>query len=334
MKAAVFHGPRDVRCEEIPRPALEDGEVLVRVRACGICGSDLHTYHHGMLMELGSPVDSGHVLGHEFSGEIAEIKGDIPGKKVGDRVIAIGVGGNAEYVRIPKSMTGTLLTFDESVDFNDVATTEPLACSLHAMRLSDAKDDETHVIIGAGIIGLGILQCLKATTSARVVVVDLSDARLENAKSLGADITLNARNTDVVAALCEEAKASGDSVERVDCGPVDVVYDCAGMGKNFTGTSVVEQALNIVRVGGKVVVIALFEKNLDMDFNLIVKKGIQVLGSRAWTMPEFVEAFELIKTGAINRKPLVSHVYSLDQSSEAYEMQLAANEAIKVVLSP
>lgn len=334
MKAAVFHGPRNVRCEDIAMPTLEEGDVLVRVRACGICGSDLHTYHHGMLMELGSPVESGHVLGHEFSGEIVEINGEVPGKNVGDRVIAIGVGGNAEYVRIPKAMTGTLLSFDETVDFNEVSTTEPLACSLHAMRLSDAKDEETHVIIGAGIIGLGILQCLKATTSATVVVVDLSDARLENAKALGADITLNARNTDIVAALSADANDKDRHSASIECGPVDVVYDCAGMGKNFTGVSVFEQALNIVRVGGKVVVIALFERNLDIDFNLVVKKGIQVIGSRAWSMEEFVEAFELIKSGQINRKPLVSHVYSLDDSSEAYEMQLAANEAIKVILTP
>jgi threonine dehydrogenase-like Zn-dependent dehydrogenase len=96
MKAAVFHGPGDVRFEHVATPELEDGEVLIRVRACGICGSDLHTYRHGLFPELGLPIEKGRILGHEFSGEVAEVRGDVPGVSVGDRVTTVGVGGNAE----------------------------------------------------------------------------------------------------------------------------------------------------------------------------------------------------------------------------------------------
>ena len=95
MKAAVFHGPQDVRFEEIDAPALADGDVLLRVKACGICGSDLHTYKHGMFQQLGNPIEQGRVLGHEFSGEVIATGGPIPGVNLGDRVTSIGVGANA-----------------------------------------------------------------------------------------------------------------------------------------------------------------------------------------------------------------------------------------------
>lgn len=334
MKAAVLHGPRDVRFEEIAKPELQEGDVLLRVRACGICGSDLHTYSQGMLLELGNPLESGRVLGHEFSGEVVEMKGEVPGINVGDRVIAVGIGANAEYVRIPKEMTGTLLSFDESVAFSEVATTEPLACSLHAAKQGDAKDGETHVIMGAGIIGLGILQCIKSRSSAKVIVIDLSDTRLGVAERIGADRTINARNINVVEELVPGFDVAEQSLLYGLPGTVDAVYDCAGMGKDFKGTSVLEQALSIVRENGKVVVVALFERDLYIDFNVVVRKGIQVRGSWAWTMKEFIESFDLIRSGEIDRKSLVSHTFPLESASEAYETQSAAEEAVKVVFSP
>lgn len=334
MKAAVFHGPRDVRFEDIDKPELRKGDVLLRVKACGICGSDLHTYRHGMFLQLGDPLESGRVLGHEFSGEIAEINGDLPGLKVGDRVVTVGMGANAEYVRIPRSMTSTLLPFDESISFVEAATTEPLATSLHAANLGDAKDDETHVIMGAGIIGLGILQCIKARSSAKVIMVDLSDRRLEKAAELGADRTINAGEVNIIDALAGSHEMNDDNLLDAVKGSVDTVYDCAGMGKNFKGMSVLEQALSIVRENGKVVVVAVFEQNITLDYNLIVRKGIQVFGSWAWSMDEFIESTDLIRSGKINRKPLVSHTFPLEEASEAYETQLIAEEAIKVVFTP
>jgi len=334
MKAAVFHGPRDIRFEEVEKPTLKDGDVLLRVRACGICGSDLHTYNHGLFLDLGSPVKKGRILGHEFSGEVAETGGHIPGVRVGDRVVTVGIGGNAEYIRIPKSSVGMLQPFDESVSFVEAATTEPLATSLHAANLGNAEDGETHVIIGAGIIGLGILQCIKASSSAKVVVVDLSDRRLAMAAELGADGTINARETDVMEALAGDVALSEENLLGELQGSVDTVYDCAGMGKNFKGTSVLQQALTIVKPNGAVVVVAVFEQNVTIDYNIIVRKGIKVLGSWAWSMDEFVESAKLIASGKIDRKPLVSHTFSLEDASEAYETQLLAEEAIKVVFTP
>ncbi|MEK9820838.1 MAG: zinc-binding dehydrogenase [Gammaproteobacteria bacterium] len=334
MKAAVFHGPRDVRCEDIEKPELATGDVLLRVKACGICGSDLHTYRHGLFQQLGNPTETGRVLGHEFSGEVVATGGDIPGVCIGDRVTTVGMGANAEYIRIPSTMTSTLLPFNDTISHVEAATTEPLATSLHAANLGAAEDGETHVIMGAGIIGLGILQCIKARANAEVIVVDLSDKRLAKAEELGADRTLNARDTDIVASLAGSQGFSEETLLNETAGSVDVVYDCAGMGKNFEGTSVLEQSLNIVRENGRVVVVAVFEKALTLDWNLVVRKGIRIAGSWAWTMDEFIESARLIASGEIDRKPLISHTFPLEQASEAYETQLMAEEAIKVVLTP
>ena len=333
MKAAVFHGPRDVRFEEIDKPILAVGEVLLKVGACGICGSDLHTYRHGMFLQLGSPVDSGRVLGHEFSGEVVEINGDVPGVSIGDRVTTVGMGGNAEYIRISAEMATTLVPINDDISYVEAATTEPLATSLHAANLGAPADGETHVIIGAGIIGLGILQCIKAHSTAKVIVADLSDKRLAKAEELGADQVINVRDSALTEFLSGDHLISENLLSGTT-GGVDVVYDCAGMGKNASGPSVLEQALSIVRQNGKVVIVAVFEQDITLDYNIIVRKGVQVHGSWAWEMDEFIESARLIASGKIDRKPLVSHTFALEQASEAYETQLVAEEAIKVVFTP
>ncbi len=331
MKAAVFHGPGDVRFEEVDKPVLQDGDVLIRVHACGICGSDLHTYRHGMFLDLGTPIESGRILGHEFAGVVAETGGDVTGVQVGDRVVTVGIGANAEYIRIPKAGVGMLQPFDESISFIEAATTEPLATSLHAAKLGSPEDHEHHLVIGAGIIGLGILQCIKALSTAKVTVVDLSDRRLGMARELGADEVINAGQVDLVETLIGEASAN---LLSAPAGSIDKVYDSAGMGKNFKGPSVLEQALKIVKPEGTVVVVAVFEQDIAIDPNIIVRKGIRLLGSWAWTMEEFIESSQLIASGKIDRKPLVSHTFGLEQASDAYETQLKAEEAVKVVFTP
>lgn len=334
MKAAVFHGPGDVRFEEVARPELEEGDVLIRVRACGICGSDLHTYRHGLFPDLGTPVASGRILGHEFAGEVAETGGEVPGVQPGDRVVTVGIGANAEYIRIPRASVPLLQPFDESISFVEAATTEPLATSLHAVKLAAPADGEHHLVIGAGIIGLGILQCIKALSAAKVTVVDLSDTRLAKATELGADEVINAGAVDLVATLTGSTADTSEDLLGAPTGSVDTVYDSAGMGKNFKGPSVLEQALDIVRPEGCVVIVAVFEQNVAIDPNVIVRKGIRLLGSWAWNMAEFIESSRLITSGEIDRKPLVSHTFPLEQARDAYETQLRAEEAVKVVFTP
>lgn len=334
MKAAVFYGPLDVRFAEVDKPVLNPGEALLRVRACGICGSDLHTYRHGMFLDLGAPAGDGRILGHEFSGEIAEINGEISGLKVGDRVVTVGMGGNAEYLKITAEMTERILTVPDHISFEEAATNEPLATSIHAVNLAKPQDEECIVIMGAGIIGLGILQCIKAMSSAEVIVVDLSDKRLGKAKSLGADVIINASVSDTVSTIIELKGATALNLVEAQQANVDTVFDCAGAGKNSSGPSVLEQSLAVLKQNGKAIVVAVFEKRVEIDYNIVVRKGIQLFGSWAWTAEEFAQSMELISSGKIDRKPLISHRFSLEASSEAYNTQLNAEEAVKVILVP
>jgi 2-desacetyl-2-hydroxyethyl bacteriochlorophyllide A dehydrogenase len=334
MKAALFHGPRDVRFGETDKPVLNKGEALLRVRACGICGSDLHTYRHGLFLQLGAQVTEGRILGHEFSGDIVEINGTIQGLAVGDRVVTVGMGGNAEYLKITPEMMPLVIPIPNQVSFEEAATTEPLATSLHAVNLANPRDDETLVIIGAGIIGLGVLQCIKAVSKARVIVVDLSDKRLAMATSLGADKVINAGGGDLVATIFELTGSQRLNLVETSVGNIDTVFDCAGAGKNSSGASVLEQSLAMVKQNGKVIVVAVFEKNLEIDCNIIVRKGIRLLGSWAWVPEEFVQAVDLISSGKVDRKPLITHSFPLERASDAYETQLKAEEAIKVMFIP
>lgn len=334
MKAAVFHGPQDVRFEEIDAPTLADGDVLLRVKACGICGSDLHTYKHGMFQQLGNPIEQGRVLGHEFSGEVIATGGPISGVSLGDRVTSIGVGANAEYLRIPKERVAMLLPIGDKISYAEAATTEPLATSLHAANLANGQDNEIHLVVGAGIIGLGILQCIKASSNAQVIVADLSEKRLAKAAELGADQVIDVRSTPLVEALDGGSNFSEATLLDANIGTIDTVYDCAGMSKHFQGSSVLEQALTVVKENGKIVVVAVYEQSPNLDYNQIVRKGIQLMGSWAWSMEEFKIAADLIRKGEIDRQPLISHEFSLEQASEAYETQLRAETAIKVMFTP
>jgi threonine dehydrogenase-like Zn-dependent dehydrogenase len=117
-------------------------------------------------------------------------------------------------------------------------------------------------------------------------------------------------------------------------GKVDAVYDCAGVAKGFEGTSVLAQATSIIKEDGKVIIVAVFEKQPEIDWNLVVRKGIRIFGSWAWSPEELVRASRLIGSGEIDRKPLVSHTFSLEDAAKAYETQLQEEEAIKVVLTP
>jgi len=334
MKAAVFHGPRDIRVEEVAVPELERGEVLLKVHACGICGSDLHAYQHGMFESLSMPVETGRVLGHEPSGVVVDINGEVPGIRIGDRVSASSIGGNAEFLRIPLLRMDTLTRIPTGVSFEEAATVEPLATSLHAVNRAAPEDGETHVIMGAGIIGLGILQVLKATAGVKTIVVDLSDKRLDMAQKLGADKIINAAREDAFGKVLEMTGTEEMTYLTAPTGMADTVFDCAGLPFGFTGTPVLQQAISMVKQNGKVVIVALFEKFAEIDHNIVVRKGITLLGSWAWTAEDFHRSMDMIGSGRIDRKALITHRFPLDRTREAYETQLKADEAVKILIKP
>lgn len=329
MKAAVFYGARDVRVEEVETPKLEGGDVLVRVRASGICGSDLHPYRNA------APRESGRIDGHEFSGDITELGREVEGLKVGDRVTAISFGANAEYIRIPAVMRPIVIPLPPEVSYEEAATNEPLANSIHIVNLANPTDEDTIVIMGAGAIGLGVLQVLKLRCSAKVIVIDLADKRLAMAQELGAEAVINAGREDPYQKILEMTGSTTISfMENMPAGNVDTVCDCAGWLAEDTGTPPLQQALLMLKQRGKVIEHSIFEKPPEVNYFLLARKEIKLLGSWGWSLEEFVQALELIRSGKVDRKPLITHEFPLDRVKEAYETSLKYEEAIKVVIKP
>ncbi len=329
MKAAVYHGPRDVRVEEIERPTPAPGEILVRVAACGICGSDLHTYRYGLFEDLGRVIEGrpGRVMGHEFAGVVAEVGPDVSGVEVGQRIGGIGRGAYAEYV-IVEVAERSLHPLPDHVSFEEAATLEPLATSIHGVGLAAPKAGETVVILGAGIIGLGALQVLEATTEARAIVVDGWPERLRMARDLGADHVVDFTTGDPVEQVL--ALVGEQEVPRLGYrgGNVDAVLDCAGAPNSS------QQGLEMLKQeSGRLVLVALFEHPGPLDRNQLVRKHVSLQGSWAWNTADFRRALDLVAGGRIDRKPLVSHQFPLDQAAEAFALQ-ETGRAIKVLVKP
>jgi 2-desacetyl-2-hydroxyethyl bacteriochlorophyllide A dehydrogenase len=226
MKAAVFYGKHDLRIEEleIPEKLTADG-VLLKVKACGVCGTDMHIFDGD---EGAAATPSGTVLGHEFAGEVVAVGDDVKSVKVGDRVCVdpnwlcntcdfcrggighfcesmkgIGTtinGGFAEYCAVPESQ---VYKFGESISYAEAAMTEPVACCLHGIDMSDIKAGDTVAVIGGGMIGLLMLQLAKLSGAAKLILIEPIEEKRRIAERLGADITIDPINEDVMEKLRE-----------------------------------------------------------------------------------------------------------------------------------
>jgi threonine dehydrogenase-like Zn-dependent dehydrogenase len=330
MKAAVYYGPRDIRIEEVPTPVPGPNDLLVAVKACGICGSDLHTYRYGIFEDLGREIEGqdGRLMGHEFSGIVAEVGSEVTGVKVGDRLAGIGRGAYSEYVLVEVA-DRSYHPLPDHVGFEEAATFEPFATSLHGVGLAAPKTGETVVIMGAGIIGLGAVQAIRAQTSGvRVIVVDGTQSRLDMARQVGADDVVNFKQGDPVEQVL--SLVGEQEVPRLGYrgGNVDAVIDCAGaVNSSQQGLQMLKQE------DGRLVLVALFEHDGPLDRNMIVRKHVQLLGSWASTAANLKQAIELIASGTVDRRILVSHEFALDQAAEAFAFQ-EKGQAIKVVVKP
>src|SRR5918995_2407104 len=213
MRAAVFHGPEDLRVCDLPRPAIGSGELLVKVAACAVCGSDVRTFRHGA-RNISRPV----VLGHEISGTVAEVGARLTGFTVGQRVAvapaipcggcrychagaetmcerlrSIGYefdGGLAEFLAVPESAVraGCVNRVPDSVALNEAAIAEPLACVINAQELSNVGSGDTVVVMGAGPVGCLHVGLAKVRGAAKTMLVDIRPERLKLAARFGADV--------------------------------------------------------------------------------------------------------------------------------------------------
>jgi threonine dehydrogenase-like Zn-dependent dehydrogenase len=340
MKAAIFHDPyrMSVR-DDVPVPQPGPDEVLVKVEVCGICGSDLHLYrtnaHRGPSVVRATP--QGEIPGHEYSGVIAALGANVKDYQIGERVVGVtGGGAFAEYVPVPVNPY-QLVKMPEGVSFEAAATTEPMADALQMVRLAALQPGENVVVFGVGIIGLGVIQALRAQAVPvdRIVAIDVSATRLAMAKQVGATHVINPREQDLLSAVKE---ACGfieiHFPHRVDVPKVAAVIDCAGYLKHMQGPAPLESALQMLQPqGGRIICFGAYEGKVTLDLGPIIDKQARIIGSMGYAPEDLTLALELMATGQVDRAALISDRFPLEKIVEAFETQ-GNGTAIKVMVKP
>jgi len=339
MQAAIFHSPRNISTESVEEPEIGSSDILIKVRSCCICGSDLHMYKLGLFTEvICRNSGEGLIPGHEFSGDVVKVGSDVQGLSKGDRVVAFTSGGMADYVPVSPAYAGmNVHKIPDEISYEAAATLEPLANSVHAALKGNPKNGECAMVFGAGIIGLGVIQVLRALDlDMKIIAVDVSDKRLEMAQKIGADSVINVAKEDLFpqavkfAGSEEMAMAPGVPMPKVD-----ISYDCVGYAKDRPEAPVLEQALMVTRAQtGRIVAHGVFEGPLTMDFQMLVAKQVQIIGSFGMTPEETRQGLQMMLDKKIDRELLISHQFTLDQVSEAFETQATVENSIKVLINP
>ncbi|MEM2178522.1 MAG: alcohol dehydrogenase catalytic domain-containing protein [Candidatus Methanomethylicaceae archaeon] len=332
MKRAKLIAPKKFIIEEvdIPKPALN--EVLIKVKACGICGTDLHAYH-GEHPFISYPI----VPGHEFSG-IVEKTGEhvvvepllTCGKcyncKIGRYNICndlkvIGCqtdGAFAQYITIP---INKVFSIPKDMSFEEATFVEPTAVGIHAIKKAGNMKGERIIIMGAGPIGLIVLQLSKIFGAKEIIITDILNSRLKLAKEFGATYAINIREIDLVKWVYDTFGRDG----------IDKVFECVGGNQNIT----INQAINLTRKGTKIILIGVFKRSLPIEINLIQDRELEIVGSLVYTSNDFSEAIDLLYKKKINVNRLISKVLPLEKVEDAMKMLVEEKERnIKIILKP
>ncbi|MCA2266595.1 theronine dehydrogenase [Mycobacterium marseillense] len=334
MKASVVTGPGKAEVLDAERPTVGPTDVLVRMRACGICGSDAFYISIG-----GLPPRQGHTpLGHEPAGEIAEVGEQVSGLAVGDHVVInpmaapsgiIGNGGPsgalADYLLIENAVRGTSLeVIPDHIPWEVAALNEPMAVARHGANRCRPKPSDKVVVFGAGPIGLGATLAFKSLGVSHVVVVDLLPGRLDKALQIGADAVINSADEDVVARLIE-LHGAGESMYPGKAG-TNIYLDAAGV------PAVVNTALAAAQRGATVGIVGVHKEPVPVDLINVMSNEITLLGSMGY--PD--EIFEVTKDLVANWEKyalIVSHTIGFGDVGEALELAQTPGAADKVVVT-
>ena len=339
MRVAMYYNNRDVRLEELAVPKINPGELLVRIRASGICGSDLMEWYRIKKAPL--------VLGHEITGEVTEVGEGVKEFKAGDRVFAshhvpcgkcryclaghqsvcdllrtthFDPGGFAEYIRVPKINVelGTL-RIPDSVTFDEGSFIEPLACVVRAQRFAGITAGQTVLVIGSGISGLLHIQLARARGAARIIATDISDYRLNAAKQFGADAAIHGAE-DVPACLRELNE------NRL----ADLVIVCTG------AMPAIQQAIKSIDRGGTLLFFAPTAAEVDVPIPLFDfwRNEINVVTSYAGSGDDLKESLELIRHRKVRVADMVTHRLSLAEAGLGFQLTASGQDSIKVIIDP
>ena len=334
MKAAILHGPRDLRIEVARAPEPGAGEALVRVAVAGLCGTDYSIFSGGR------PVTYPRVMGHEFVGRVEAVGAGVTTPHVGDRVAiepnyscgvcplcregnrnlclsrtAVGIdvdGCFAELVRVPARCCWSA---PPGVADDELVVTEPLAVVVRAVGRGQVRAGESTAVVGVGTLGLLALQVLRAR-GARVLAVGRSTRRFALAKELGAETTHTLSDGPL-----EEAARRFSGREGVDC-----VVETAGTPE------AVNHALALVRPGGRVVLTGLPHEPSSVPFFSVVRREVTIVGSMIYR-DEFGEAMGLVAAGHVRTRPLITHRFALDEIGRAFAVHREP-ASIKVAVVP
>jgi len=325
MRAAVLHGIRDIRIEDVPDPIPGNDEVLIGVRATGICGTDIHFFKG----EWSVPTPL--IPGHEFSGVIAEVGRGVSGIERGWHVVAepnitcgrcyfcrlseknffclnlraTGVDTNGAFAQFVKIPASNIYRIPDKLEFEVAAMIEPLACCVRGIDQAGIRLGDLVAIIGAGPIGLILMQLAKMSGARSVVVSDISADRLERARSLGADHVVNSSNEDMT-------KAVGDLTGNVG---VDVAIEAVGKPETIS------QAIGIARKGGRVNIFGVSPQDAALDVRPFELYAKELTITTSYRSPfTFQRSVDLASSGRLALKQLITHVLPLEKIARAFEI--------------
>jgi threonine dehydrogenase-like Zn-dependent dehydrogenase len=336
MQLARVHGPSDVRLDQVPVPTPGPRDVVVRVAACGICGSDLGYIAQGGLgggAALAEPLP----IGHEFAGVVEAVGGEVAGVAPGMRVAVnpddgfIGGGGTegamAPFILIPQAKLGsTLFPVADEVPLDLAALAEPLSVALHGINLVGVTAASKVAVIGAGPIGLSAVAMLRHLGVEDIAIFDREDARLERARKLGAALAVNVSGggmADALASLHGEGVRFGTRFVGTD-----VFIDAAG------APAALEEAIAIAKYKARISVIALYKKPCTIDLFKVMANEIGITGSIAVERhAEFGAALDMIADGGVDLSPLISHRIGFDRFDEALAIAADSARSAKVLLT-
>ncbi|MEW6054810.1 MAG: zinc-dependent dehydrogenase [Nitrospirota bacterium] len=336
MRAAVYYRNDDIRIEERPIPALSGNEILVQMKASGICGTDV--------MEWYRVKKAPRILGHEMAGTIADTGGNVEGFKKGDRVFVshhvpcfkchycmqgsytaceslhsgnYDPGGFAEFIRIPEENVrhGTFL-LPEKISFEDAAMIEPLACAIAGQKQLGLKEGQTVLIIGSGVSGILHIQ-LSKLKGAKIIATDINDYRLNKAMEFGAHYALNALSYSA-------AQLQNINNNRL----ADVVIVCAA------AREAISSAISSVDRKGKILFFAVPEHDIAIPSKRFWRDEIALYFSYGAAPEDIHKAIEMISTGLVDVRSMITHVVSLSDIMQGFKLVSDAGNSLKVVVVP
>jgi (R,R)-butanediol dehydrogenase/meso-butanediol dehydrogenase/diacetyl reductase len=331
VKVAVLHGPGDLRLDEVAAFKAGPADLVIKVAAAGICGTDLH------FRRMGPRFDRPMALGHEFAGEVIETGPQVTSFKVGDRVAYnsnnspadMGRGGEcggfSDYV-ILRQVDGhirSLCRVPDNVSLAHASLVEPISVAAHAVNRADPKSGESVTVFGTGPIGLGVIMALRARGIEDVIAFDLSPLRRERALALGARAAFDPRENPP-AQILGERRGHGQ-IWGVPHPKTDIYFEVSG------ASGLISQIAAFCNKNSRIITIAMQRDPVVLDGTKIMSKEISLIGAQGYPV-EFPQVMDKIASGEINPEMMISHRFPFANFLGAFEIANDANGAVKVVL--